>query len=129
MMCVHVCADDTSFRYWMNGLFAFWKTTDVGLDPSSEYQRLLKHKDLFLCNLDDSLPVCLATWAEHDFVAGQNKFHAKSAFLSFLDTIDMRHELADYIDHEWIFEPNPDLAHHGTRTFRRLAAPMHTAIL
>jgi len=90
--------EDSEFRYRLNGLFSFWKTTGVSLDPSSEYQRLLKHNDFILCNRDDTLPVCLATWGQHDFLPGRNKFHAKSAFLAFLDTIDMRHELAEYID-------------------------------
>jgi len=90
--------EHSEFRYRLNGLFSFWKTLGVSFDPSSEYQRLLKHRDFILCNRDDSLPVCLATWADHDFLSGRNKFHAKSAFLAFLDTIDMRHELSEHID-------------------------------
>ena len=67
------------------------------MDPSTEYQRLLKHKDFILCNPDESLPMVLAMWDRHD-MDRLNKYHSKSAFLSFLDTVDMRHELTDYID-------------------------------
>lgn len=70
---------------------------NLELDPSTEYQRLLKHKDFILCNPDESLPMVLATWDQHD-MDRPNKYHSKSAFLSFLDTVDMRHELSEYID-------------------------------
>merc|ERR1719242_1246870 len=88
--------DDTEFRYSLNGLFNFWKT-NVSLDPSTEYQRLLKHRDFILCNPDESLPMVLATWDQHD-MNRESKYHSKAAFLSFLDTVDMRHELSEYID-------------------------------
>lgn len=69
----------------------------MALDPSTEYQKLLKHKDFILCNPDETLPMVLATWDKHD-MDRWNKYHSKSAFLSFLDTVDMRHELSEYID-------------------------------
>merc|ERR1712046_430211 len=78
-------------------MFHFWKTENLKLDPSTEYQKLLKHRDFILCNPDESLPMVLATWDQHDMDRG-NKYHSKSAFLSFLDTVDMRHELSEYID-------------------------------
>eukprot|EP01084_Bolivina_argentea_P213119 362077_1 len=96
--------DDTTFRYSLNSMFNFWKMDNIKLDASTEYQRLLKHKDFILCNPDDSLPIVLATWDKHDYGGGNldseytDKYHSKSAFLSFLDRIDLKHELTSYID-------------------------------
>lgn len=89
--------DNDEFDHKLNKFFAFWNVNGLNLDLSTEYQRLLKHKDFILCNRDNSLPICLATWDKHDFNK-HNKYHSKSAFLSFLDCIDMKHELTEYID-------------------------------
>ena len=92
-----VIDDNDEFDYKLNKLFNFWKIDKLNLDLSTEYQRLLKHADFILCNKNNTLPIVLATWDQHDFNP-QNRYHSKSSFLSFLDCIDMRHELSEYID-------------------------------